>query len=212
LVVLYNISTENNLEINDKLIVGLFFIIICLLGTSLAIKPGWIKRHLKIVLQISVKKNTKKPARKRKGHHPDCDRFKNHTIKINGRIYCAGCIGLAIGCLISIILMIIYVSFSFSLSSDFFLFLTILGFLIIGFVFVEIMINNRKTLIHIISNSLFVIGFLIIVISLIEITGDKIFGIISIIFSFLWLDTRIQLSNFNHSIICKNCNKTCKMY
>lgn len=211
-VVFLNSSNENSLLLFDRLIVGIIFIISCLLGISLAFYPGWIKRHLKREIESPNKKNYKKSARKRIGHHPDCDRFNNHIIKINGKIYCAGCLGLAIGCVISIILMTIYVTFSFSLSIDFILFLTILGFLIIGFVFIEIFVNNRNIWIHILSNSLLVLSFLIILIGITESTKTISFGIICIVLSFLWMDTRIQLSKWHHSTICNECDKSCKMY
>ena len=211
-VVFFNIPSKDTIVIIDRLTVGIIFIISCLIGISLAFYPGWIKRHLKRKLKNPNKKNNKKQARERIGHHPDCDRFKYHTIKINGRIYCAGCIGLAIGSIISIILMIIYIPFSISLSADIFLFLTILGFLIIVFVFIEIFLNNRNIFIHILSNSFLVLSFLMILIGITELTKMISFGIICIILSFLWMDTRIQLSKWHHSTICNECDKSCKMY
>ncbi|MBS7638359.1 hypothetical protein KEJ49_05700 [Candidatus Bathyarchaeota archaeon] len=35
-----------------------------------------------------------------KGHHPDCGRFKAHTINIFGRALCAACTGLLLGALL----------------------------------------------------------------------------------------------------------------
>ena len=211
-VIIFNISSENTIGLNDRLFVGIFFILSCLIGITLTIYPGWIRRLIKNRFQKPTNKNTKKLKRNRIGHHPDCNEFKNHTIKIKNRIHCAGCLGLAIGCIISIFLMIIYVQNFLKISSDIFLYLIFIGFLIIGFVFIEIMFNNRNTLIHITSNSLLVLGFLLIIVSIVEITGNKNYGIISILFSFLWLDTRIQLSNWHHRTICMNCNESCKMY
>lgn len=211
-VVFFNITREDALLISDRIIVGIIFITSCLIGISLAIYPGWIKRKLRGSLQDSNKKNNKKQARKRIGHHPDCNRFRSHIIKIKNNVYCAGCLGLAVGCFISIILMIVYVAFSLSLSSNIFLYLTILGFIIIIFVFIEILVNNRNILIHIISNSLLVISFSIILIGITELTRSISFGIICIVLTILWMDTRIQLSKWHHSIICKRCDKPCKMY
>ncbi len=212
IVAFFGISNETRLGITDKLFVSVFFIISCLIGISLTIYPGWIRRSLKSQFHNTTNKNIQKTARKREGHHPNCDQFKSHTIKIKNKIYCAGCLGIAIGCIISIGLMIIYIPISYNISSDIFPYLIILGFIIIGLVFIEIMLNKRNTYYHIISNSILVVSFLIIIISITELTGNKIYGIISIILSFLWLDTRIQLSNWHHSIICNNCNKSCKMY
>ena len=207
-----NISNQNRLELNEILFVSIFFIISCIIGISLTKYPGWIRRNFKFKTNGSINHNSKKLLRKRIGHHPDCEQFKSHTIKIRNKIYCAGCFGLAISSLISICLIIIYISFSIDISSEIFHYLLIFGFIMIGFIFLEITLNKRNTYIHIISNSLLIISFLIIFISITEITGDIIYGMISIVLSFLWLDTRIQLSNWNHSKICKSCNKTCKMY
>jgi len=212
LVIFFKITSENTIEPSDRLIIGIIFIISCLIGISLATNPGWIKRKIRGAIQDFNKKNNKKQARKRIGHHPDCDRFRSHIIKIKENVYCAGCLGLAIGCLISIILMTVYLAFSLNYSSNIFLYLTILGFLIIGIVFIEVLINNRNILIHIISNSLLILSFLIILIGITELTRSISFGIICIFLTFLWMDTRIQLSKWHHSIICKKCDKSCKMY
>jgi hypothetical protein len=212
IVIFFKITSENTLGISDRIIIGIIFIICCLIGISLSIYPGWIKRKLGGTIKDSAKNINEKPERKRIGHHPDCDRFKSHKISIKDNVYCAGCLGLAIGCLISIILMSIYVTFSCSLSSEFFLFLTIFGFFIIGFVFIESLVNNKNILTHIISNSLLVLSFLIIIVGITELTRSISFGIICIVITFLWMDTRIQLSKWNHSTICKKCDKSCKMY
>jgi hypothetical protein len=211
-VTLFNYSSTVNIRFNDRLLVGIIFIFSCIIGITLALYPGWIKRHTFLKNQKTSKKSKKISIRDRIGHHPDCNNFNNHRIRIKSKVYCAGCLGISIGCLISIILMIFYILNFFRLSYIIFFYLIIVGFVIIGLVFVEIIKNNGHTIIHIISNSFLVIGFFIILISIIEITGNKNFGIISIIFSFLWLDTRIQLSKLKHNRICKSCIKSCKMY
>lgn len=211
-VALFKISNENHLELKELIFVSITFIISCIIGISLTVYPGWIRRVLKNKNHELNNKTIKKIERKRQGHHPNCEQFKSHTIKIKNKILCAGCFGLAIGSIISILLIIIYIFFSIKISSDISLYLLIICFIIIGLVFLEIMLNKQKTVIHIISNGLLIISFLTITISITEITGSAMYGIISIILSFLWLDTRIQLSNWNHGQICKNCNKNCKMY
>ena len=212
LLVFLSMSNLNTIKINDRLFVSGFFIISCLIGISLTIYPGWIRRKLKHKIFNKSNKYIQKTERRRYGHHPDCNQFKNHTIRIKNKIYCAGCLGLAIGCLISIFFIIIYMINHIKLPSDIFVYLVIFGFIIIGLVLIEIVLNIRNTFIHIISNILLVISFLIIFIGVTEITSNKIYGMMSIILSYLWLDTRIQLSNWNHSKICENCNKSCKMY
>ena len=208
----FNSSNTASVDIYDKLFVGGVFITICLFGISLAIYPGWFKRFTKQEKHSPNKKQTQKTARKRKGHHPDCDQFQNHTIRINNKILCAGCLGLSIGAILSIFLMILYIVIEGELSFTTFYFFMFLGLIIIGLVYIEIMLPIRHTIIHVISNAFLVISFLLIVVCIFEITGNKIYGAVSILLSFLWLDTRIQLSYWQHSLICNNCTEQCKMY
>ena len=151
-------------------------------------------------------------SRIRKGHHPDCDEFKDHVIKFNSKVFCTGCFGLAMGAFSSIILMIIYIVINREIALMFSYLLIFLGLILIAFNFIEIILPNRRKIIHIFSNVFIMIGFLMVVIGVFEITGSKIYAIISIIFSFLWLYTRIQLSNLHHSLICGKCKEKCKMY
>jgi hypothetical protein len=208
----FNSSNTASVDIYDKLFVGGVFITSCLFGISLAIYPGWFKRFTKQEKQSTNKKQTQKTARKRKGHHPDCDQFQNHTIRINNKILCAGCLGLSIGAILSIFLMILYIVIGNELSFTTFYFFMFLGLIIIGLVYIEIMLPIRHAIIHVISNAFLVISFLLIVICIFEITDNKIYGTTGILLSFLWLDTRIQLSYWQHSLICNNCTEQCKMY
>jgi len=208
----FNISNTTSVGIHDKLFMGGMFITSCLFGISLAVYPGWFKRFIKQEKLIPTKNQIQKTARKRKGHHPDCIKFKDHTIRIKNKIFCAGCLGLSIGSILSIALMILYIVVGNELSFTTFYFFMFLGLILIGLVYIEIMIPIRHTTIHIISNVFLVISFLLIVVCIFEITGNKIYGGVSMLLSFLWLDTRIRLSNLYHTWICKNCSEPCKMY
>lgn len=200
------------IDFYDRLLVGGLFIICCLFGISLAFYPGWYKKIMKTSKKKIDKKNDKKLLRKRKGHHPDCDQFKNHVIKLGSKVLCTGCLGLAIGSIISVFLILIYLAFTGGKNLTLYYLLVFLGLIMIAFNFVEIMFPVRRRLFHIFSNVFIVVGFLFIVIGVFEITGSKTYAIIGIIFSFLWLFTRIQLSHRRHFLICSICKEKCKMY
>ena len=208
----FNSSNTASVDIYDKLFVGGVFITSCLFGISLAIYPGWFKRFTKQEKHSPNKKQTQKTARKRKGHHPDCDQFQNHTIRINNKMFCAGCLGLSIGAILSIFLTILYIVIGGELPFTTFYFFMLLGLIIIGLVYIEIMFPKRHSTVHVISNISLIVCFFLITISIFEVTGSIIYGIISIILLSLWLDTRIRLSNWRHTMICEHCNESCKMY
>jgi hypothetical protein len=212
LIISFFPSSNNNFSgIYDKYLVVLLFVIICLFGISLAFYPRWYKRFKTDKKAKSGIKQDNKNIRHRKGHHPDCDQFKKHTLKIKNKTICAGCTGLALGSVISIILILIYLFLTVNYPVFFHL-LLILGLIMVFQIYLEIVISIRNTLVHSLSNALHVVGFFLITISIFEITGSVIYSFIAILFSFLFLDTRIQLSSYNHSVICKKCKEDCKMY
>jgi hypothetical protein len=97
-----------------------------------------------------------------------------------------------------------------SLTTLYFIFA--LGLILLPFVYAEIICPKRYASTHTILNIVLVFGFFCLTISILEITGDLIYGILTIILCFLWLDTRIQLSNWNHIRMCNSCPESCKMY
>ncbi len=205
-------SKVNTIVTYDKLVIGGAFITSCIFGISLAIWPSW---HKKLVISRNHGANRQqeqKTNRKHQGHHPDCNQFQNHIIRIKNKTYCAGCLGSSVGSVISIFFMIIYLIIASNHSSTTFHFFIILGLIIIGLTYIEIMLPKRYAVIHVISNIFLVIGFLLITIGIFEITGNRIYGLTYILISFLWLDTRIQLSNWRHGLICGDCTETCKVY
>lgn len=197
---------------NEKVIVGTAFILSCMLGISMAVRPNWIHRLGKD--QSSTKQTLPKQLEQisREGHHPTCKNFESHTIKISNKQHCAGCTGLAAGAVIGIVLMCLYLIIPFQMNDNIpELFLTI-GFIIIGLIFLKIMTMPKTASTHIISNAGLPLGFFFVVIGILELTGDIVSGLIAVIISFLWLDTRIQISNWRHTITCKVCKKSCKVY
>jgi hypothetical protein len=193
----------------DKIIVGSVFIIICIIGITLAFWPGWIgdiflKDQTQVGHQNSVDKN-----RKIKGHHLDCDNFNGHRFAINNKILCAGCIGLAGGSALAIFLMILYLIIPFHLSQLIYQILILIGFTFIGLNYIEVVIIKRNPKVHLGINTLLPVSFFFITIAVLELTGELAPGLIVIIILFLWLDTRIQLSKWHHDYICEICNEKC---
>jgi len=213
LLILTFLSPSNTtvIGIYDKLFIGGVFITSCIFGISLAIYPQWFRNLTKRTTPHLDRKKFKK-KRVYNGHHPDCGNFQNHKIKIKNKDFCAGCLGLSIGSIISIVLMIIYVITVKGETTTEFYYLVFLGLIIIGFINMEIILKIGNAIIHVISNIILVLSFLLVTISIFEITGNKVNGILSIVISFLFLSTRIQLSNWQHARICERCSETCKAY
>jgi hypothetical protein len=198
--------SSNKIDYYEKIVISIIFIIICIIGSSLSFKPRWYKRIKKTssIDDIKIKKIS------REGHHPSCEKFKNHVIMINNKTYCSGCLGLAIGAFLSIILILFYNIIN-TKNMEIYNYFIFIGLIMVFFSFFESMLYNRNPLMHLISNIILINGFLFIVISTLENSDNLIFGLISIFVIFIFLETRIQISLLNHRNICINCQNDCKI-
>jgi uncharacterized membrane protein len=196
----------------DRMIVGGAFITSCVLGLSLALRPGWIKRASKKIDHGANNQKNHSNTRRRLGHHPDCSGFKDHVIYTKNKTLCAGCTGLALGSFVAVLLMGFYIAIPTSFSTTQLTFLALLGIFLIALSFFEIVNTNRKSMTHVITNVSLIMGFFLLVVVVLEQTASIPFGILAVIISFLFMDTRIQLSSLKHSLTCKNCRNSCKAY
>jgi len=192
--------------------VGVLFILSCIFGVFIAIFPGRLKRFISYGDIEKNDRKTEASIRELLGHHPDCDGFHAHRIWLFGQHRCAGCMGLFFGAILAIILAIIYILSNSEFSSTSAISIFFGGLILISLIIAEIIISKRNAKIHMISNILLVLGFLMVTVSTLEITGIRGVGLISILLSFLWLDTRIQLANWKHKAICSKCERSCSMY
>jgi hypothetical protein len=205
-----------NVVLLEKYEVGLLFIFSCLIGISMVMKPNWIhacieqQTHGNEDKKLITKSTESNPMRTRRlGHHPDCGRFRSHTIRFNNKVLCAGCTGLAIGAGLAIFLMILVMILPINPSKNLLFSLLILGLVLIAFNFASTMNESRTSNAKLGSNVLLVLGFFLVTIGIFMLTGALIFGILGILVCVLWLDTRILLSKHNHHYICKKCSIKC---
>ncbi|MFQ5911196.1 MAG: hypothetical protein ACE5IJ_10850 [Thermoplasmata archaeon] len=194
----------------DKLLVGGAFILSCMFGISIALRPGWVSRSGRRNHGAITRGQTGKG--KRRGHHPDCGGFEAHVIDTKSRSLCAGCTGLAVGSIISILLVTVCISLPARIPPTFLYVLVSLGMFLIAVNFAETVIPVRNAVLHLVSNVFLVISFFFIVIGVFLLTGNAVYGILGIVMSFLWLETRIRLSNWRHAEVCGECSETCKAY
>jgi nitrate/nitrite transporter NarK len=195
----------------EKLGIASVFILSCCIGISFTLKPNWIRRYGS---KVKNQDNSTPPhiTKSFQGHHPVCPTFQNHTIQWRKQIWCAGCLGLLLGFCGAILLMILYSIMNLQFSRTTGLFLIFFGFFIFAVVLIEIQYQRKHTITHVVINSLLPLGFFLIIIAVQESTGDLLYSFFSLLFCFLWLDTRIQFSKTRHRVLCRNCAEPCKMF
>jgi hypothetical protein len=93
--------------------VGSIFIIICLLGAVVGVRPSRSSRSTsRKTGQMEYEDSQETEVLQRKptlrGHHYSCDPFSDHVLKVGTGVYCAGCTGLTTGAIIAILGSISY--------------------------------------------------------------------------------------------------------
>ena len=173
-----------------------------------AIFPTKCMGLLKIKKNIQVDNSVYKESDKKefRGHHPECDNFKNHTYTLMGKKYCAGCSGLFTGALIAVIGIIIYYFYGIPISNPYLIF-------VIGFLFVltgllqSFLLNINSNTGKFIFNLILVVGAFLMLIGITEITGSIFIQMYFLLLVFIWIMARISNSKKNHGDICEKCSE-----
>lgn len=193
-----------------RFFVGGGFMASCVYGISLAMRPGWTRR---LFAGKRGGLRTESPSvRSLQGHHPDCGHFVGHTFEWRGRVLCAGCTGIAGGSATSLVLMGLYLALPVAWPAGVLQVALLLGLGLVGVKYLEAALPRGSLAARLGSNALFVVGFLLVVVGAMELSGSPVVGFLAVFVSFLFVDTRIQLSRWRHVKTCGDCREGCKVY
>jgi len=206
---------EVNLTSNERRIVVTPLNVACALGISMALRPNWRRRWFGeegAVDEGAADADGPPPGPRRRGHHPECETFASHTVTWRGRVRCAGCTGLAIGAFAVIVLGIAYVRSPTSITWAPGTSLVLAGVSLVAVDLFAAWAGGIDPRANMALNGLMVMGFAFVSIGMLEATGDWLWGLVGVVFSVLWMDTRIQLSRWNHAATCTVCPEACAAY
>jgi hypothetical protein len=198
--------------VTNPQLVGSIFIVTCLLGAIVGVRPSSFSRSYhetgKIAIDDSQEHETLNQRPTKQGHHHSCDHFSDHVLIIRNNVFCAGCTGLTSGAVISVYAGILYFFLGISLVNEFLVFW-------IGFVGVFVGIAQhhlyralsvRSGFIRFIVNIVFVVGAFFLLSGANQIVGNLIVDIYILCVILLWIFNRIMMSNSEHERICLQCD------
>jgi predicted membrane protein len=117
-----------------------------------------------------------------------------------------------IGSVLAIVLMLAYIgAFQGSLKGSAQL-LVAIGSVAIILTYLEVASQRRIVALHIAMSAALIVGFLLVTVGILEATGSPVVGLLGVLFGFLWMNTRISLSNWRHALLCGKCPEACKSY
>ncbi|MCX8182760.1 MAG: hypothetical protein N3D12_06550 [Candidatus Methanomethyliaceae archaeon] len=191
-----------------KPVIGLSFALICVLGALAALFP---KKCSTIPHYSSISAKTSQYFQGlSKGHHPVCKQFASHTIVLCGKVLCAGCTGLFIGALLSIVCAGSYFLLGLEgIHAQMSIFLGSFG-LVLGFAQFAF-----RGFVRSLMNVFFVVGALMILIGVDSLVQNFFIDLFVLALTLFWILTRILLSQQDHNQVCRICismKKECELF
>ncbi|NWG11705.1 hypothetical protein HXY33_08200 [Candidatus Bathyarchaeota archaeon] len=192
-----------------KPIIGALFTVICILGGFAATIPRKCSKIFgshgenRLVAFPTVHSNSYVV----KGHHLDCGKFSSHTITLRGHVLCVACTGLFLGAIAAIIGAVAY--FFAGLDIEQFGLPSIaigIGFIALGFTQFRF-----SGYVRLLLNAFFVIGAFSILTGADAFMKNLFIDFYLLSLMVLWVLTRILLSEWDHSRICRFCTSECKL-
>jgi hypothetical protein len=142
-----------------------------------------------------------------KGHHFDCEGYVSHTFNVRRRTLCAACSGLFLGAVAAIFGTVAYFFSNIELSQFSLSFLTAgIGLVALGFIQFKF-----PGLVRLLVNALFVFGAFLILLAADALLMNLFIDLYVISLTMLWILTRILLSQWDHSRICRSCGINCEL-
>jgi hypothetical protein len=196
------------------------FILICILGTLAGISPAScsLRFHSKLRQEQQPTQTQQPPSQStitKRGHHPTCEHYTGHILKIHTKILCAGCTGLVLGALIAILGATLFWFGVFPVCNPTLLFW--LGFVgvLVGLLQHPFYASLRRKwgVVRMAINVIFVTGAFLLLAGVTELTQNLILQAFLLILILYWIYTRIAMSKRSHNTICRICGKTdCAFY
>lgn len=192
-----------------KPIIGSIFTIICFFGGLAALYPRRCSRvfgshgeNKSMSFHTAYANN-----HGMRGHHPDCGQFSAHTMEVRKRVLCAACTGLSLGAVVATVGAATYFFTGLEIEQVSLPSIAIgVGFIILGFAQFKFKGFTRLML-----NALFVIGAFSVLIGMDALTKNLFVDSYLISLIVLWILTRILLSEWDHTCICRSCTLECKI-
>ena len=202
-------------------IISLTYALICILGSVAVFLPKTCSRMIRLKKWETAPKmlyNTSQPDERKTtslfgfklthGHHPNCENFIDHEFQIGNRTFCAGCTGLLIGALISLVTVSAYFLSQVQLDK---VAIPLIGF---GFITVPVglltpILIARRSTTRLAMNALLILGMSSILVGADTLLRSIQIDLYLISLNLPWLTTRIAISQLSHEKICIDCAQKC---
>ncbi|MFA5364094.1 MAG: hypothetical protein WC325_02805 [Candidatus Bathyarchaeia archaeon] len=185
-----------------KTVTGTIFCTLCILGVLAVFSPSQCRGIVKVKQKpANMETDIDDTSPALEGHHPNCGKYTAHVFRINGKTFCAACIGLLVGGVLALVVGVFYFFGGWTVASYGSL-LVMLG--VVGVV-VGLFQFKFGNITRFLANIVFVLGALFVLIGVDVLVESLVFDLFTVSLIVFWLLTRISLSTYDHQVICSRC-------
>lgn len=213
-VLTFNIPVSVGSIAWQRQVTGSIFMAICILGTIAGISPSRCSQmtHSRTIGRSqyeSNSRNVEETTTALEGHHPTCESFSSHVIQFRGETYCAGCTGLVMGAIMSLLGSLLYF-FSDLSAGEAGALIFWLGFVGVACGLLQYNLTLNRRLVHVLLNVVFVVGAFLLLVGVNEVNGNVVLNYYLLILIVYWIIAKIMMSQLEHEKICSTCGlKSC---
>jgi hypothetical protein len=205
--VVHPASIKNNFPFRN-LVAGSAFSIICISGILAALFPSSCQTIPKI---WKSNKNGDRPdfhETTLEAHHPSCNNYSAHILKISNMKFCATCSGLLVGATFVLLGTALYFFGNLRIGEPSTLVWVGTAGVTLGLL-QSAFPKFSNGLTRFLASVVFVVGTFLLLVSINEATNNLSIDLFFITVSLLWILTKIALSQKDHQKICSLCTKKC---
>jgi hypothetical protein len=191
-------------------VTGVIFTGICLLGITLGVFPSHCARALHFRTRTEAVAATDSATSRGstvpfRGHHPACSRFSAHVVHVGDATYCAGCMGLVAGAVISLVGCVSYFFLGVHVgAAAWYLFgLGVVG--VVSGVLQYHLFQGRSGAAHFVVNVVFVVAAFLLLVGVNALRDNFALEAYLCALMVFWILTRMTLSQREHAKVCAAC-------
>ncbi len=194
-------------------LIGSVFTLICIFGIIAGVSPShcsppfYTRRKKELEKTDSTSESNNFGKIRKIGHHPTCEHYTSHVLRIRTRILCAGCSGLVAGATLALVGTILF--FFGNIQFNFPVLVHWLGwiFVLVGLLqhYLYRLLHVQRGLVRFLVNIVFVVGAFLLLASLVQLSNSLVLGSYLLALILYWIFTRILMSRRSHQRICAQC-------
>lgn len=202
----YPPKLEDNFAFRN-LAVGSAFAAVCVIGILAVLYPNSCSGILDFEKRDGYERSSRRVHELAlRGHHPTCEGYSSHVLRIGDRRFCATCSGLLVGAIVVLIGIGTYFFGNLRIGENPFILVSVGAVGLVLGLFYPFIPRFRNGFTRFFASILFTVGSFLILVSMEEAAANTSIDFFFVALSVLWILTKMSISQWEHQRTCSQCS------